>query len=201
MFSYLNVSNNSRLKVYETEYTADTQRSAFQRQLVCRKFRNILQRHPGVLSSVVLREHFPAHLLPNLLEWTRLRRAPIRSLIATCSASQLDIVLASFIGQQAALRSAACQDCSDCSFHLLSMFSGLKMLTLRVWSADLTPLGQLALYAALSFMEALIPPQSCPQSCESVCSSNPHVVFSLQTVVWKGCSSLLSGTQGDSCMH
>lgn len=119
-------------------------------QVVCRRFKAVIQAHHHLVPSLVLPERVTDNLLPSLLEWTQQRTASIKTFVAGRTTSQVDIALAGLGGQKAALEKAACLKCSTSTVHLLSRFSGLTHLVLAFSPPDLTCLEVLP---ALSCLE------------------------------------------------
>ena len=167
VFSFLGVKvdEDAEATIAYVEFAAGHLKWFAQLQLVCRKFRAVLQTHPGIMSTVVLPYEFKDSLWSNLFEWTKGRTSSIHTFVADCTQPRLDIALAGLGSQQAELETAVCRECGSSSIHMLSMFSTLKSCTLSGATAevDLSPLGTLSALCCLElyeghFSSTMLPP-------------------------------------------
>ena len=117
------------------------------------------------MSAVVLQNGFADSLWS--LEWTKGRTVSLHTFIAGCTTPRLDIALAGLGGQQVALETAVCQQCSSRSIHLLSIFFTLMSCTPSAAKANicinLSPLGVLPALCYLrlnkgQFSSTMMPP-------------------------------------------
>ena len=125
--------------------SSDERRGFMRLQLVCRKFKMVLQEDADLMSSVMLHTSFKERLLPSLLKWSSHRQIYIKTLVADCNSKLLDMALDGLSRQDVSLQTAICRRCSNHSVHLLSSFAALKNCVLEgvYVNLDVSPLGSL----------------------------------------------------------
>ena len=139
VFSLLHQSSDPRdYSGGEINRVSREHRELVRLQVVCQRFKAVIQTHHHLVPTLVLPKGLTDNMLPSLVEWTQHRTASIKSFVAGCTASQQDIVLAGLAGQEAALEKAVCLKCSTSTIHLLSRCSALTHLVLAFYPNDLT---------------------------------------------------------------